>query len=167
MCDTAAVGAAYFQASGDQALTYQVRAVSGDMPSTPGVAAIAAHGLPADVPLMRALEPTSQAMFFGDCHTASETEGFIDLGVASLAAAPVRRADGKLMGAFLMHTFNQHTWNDSEAALSSPGSGEASPGALSSPRGSAGCSSIGQNGFAWASLASMPQNSYFFPLPLV
>ncbi len=123
VCDTAAVGAAYFQASGDQALTYQVRAASGEMPSTPGMAAIAAHGLPADVPLMRALEGTSQAMFFDDCHTASETRGFIDLGVASLAAAPVRRADGKLMGAFLMHTFDQHTWGDSEAALFSMVSG--------------------------------------------
>jgi putative nucleotidyltransferase with HDIG domain len=121
--DTAAVGAAYFQAAGDHALTYQVRAASGDMPSTPGMAAIAAHGLPADVPLMRALESTSQALFFDDCQTAAETQGFIDLGVASLAAAPVRRADGRLIGAFLMHTFERHIWSDSEAALFSMVSG--------------------------------------------
>ena len=121
--DTAAVGAAYFQASGDHALTYQVRAASGDMPNTPGMAAIAAHGLPADVPLMRALEGTSEAMFFDDCRLASETEGFTELGVASLAAAPVRRADGRLMGAFLMHTFDHHVWETSEAALFSMVSG--------------------------------------------
>ena len=123
VADTAAVGAAYFQASGDQALTYQVRAAWGDMPNTPCISAIAAHGLPADVPLMRALAGSPQAMFFDDCHSAAETQGFTDLGVASLAAAPVRRADGKLIGAFLMHTFDKHTWGDSEAALFSMVSG--------------------------------------------
>lgn len=121
--DTAAVGAAYFQASGEEALSYQVRAASGEMPATPGMAAIAAHGLPADVPLMHALQGSSQALFFDDCQAAPETAGFIALGVASLAAAPVRRADGQLMGAFLMHTFAPHAWDDGEAALFSMVSG--------------------------------------------
>ncbi|CAM4236748.1 hypothetical protein [Deinococcus marmoris] len=61
---TAAVGSAYFQVSGAQALTYQVRAAWGQMPQTPGMQHIAAHGLPADTPLMRALVSSARPLFF-------------------------------------------------------------------------------------------------------
>ncbi len=111
---TAAVGSAYFQASGDQALVYRVRAASGEMPTTPGMAAIAAHGLPADAPLLQALHDGPGARFFDDCQNCAETAGFTDLGVASLSAAPVMRPDGQLLGALLMHTFEPHIWDDRE-----------------------------------------------------
>ena len=121
--NTAAVGAAYFQVRPDQlglsplnadALTYQVRAASGEMPTTPGMQAIAAHGLPADTPLMRALRGRHTPIFFDDTSLRPETAGFPELGVASLAAAPVLSVDGDLLGAFLMHTFEAHAWNDDE-----------------------------------------------------
>ncbi|MGI8748631.1 MAG: HD-GYP domain-containing protein, partial [Deinococcus sp.] len=121
--ETAAVGSAYFQLAGAEVLTYQVRAAWGELPQTPGMAAIAAHGLPSDTPLMRALEGSAGALFFDDTGQSAETEGFPALGVASLAAAPVRRADGALIGAFLMHTFKQHTWATPEATLFSMVSG--------------------------------------------
>ena len=56
--NTAAVGSAFFQVSG-AALSYHVRAATGEMPDSPQMQAIAAHGLPADTPLMRALEGCS------------------------------------------------------------------------------------------------------------
>lgn len=120
---TAAVGSAYFQADGANVLAYRVRAAWGDLPQTPGMQAIAAHGLPAETPLMRALENSAAPLFFDDTGTHAETEGFPDLGVASLAAAPVRSANGRLLGAFLMHTFEPHTWAAGEAALFSMVSG--------------------------------------------
>ncbi|GGK19157.1 phosphohydrolase [Deinococcus malanensis] len=120
---TAAVGSAYFQADTQRVLSYHVRAASGEMPQNPGMQAIAAHGLPADMPLMRALESSHVPLFFDDTQAAPETEGFSPLGVTSLAAAPVRRANGQLIGAFLMHTFKPHTWAAEEAALFSLVSG--------------------------------------------
>ena len=111
---TAAVGSAYFQASGDRALVYRVRAASGELPSTPGMAATLAHGLPADAPLMQALHDGSSGRFFDDCQDCAETADFTALGVASLSAAPVMRPDGQLLGALLMHTFEPHIWDDRE-----------------------------------------------------
>jgi putative nucleotidyltransferase with HDIG domain len=112
---TAADGAAFFQVDAG-ALAYHARAASGEMPSGPVMAAIAAHGLPAETPLMRALRGANAPLFFDDTSVAPDAAGFPDLGVASLAAAPVRRADGRLLGAFLMHTFAAHAWSPDEAA---------------------------------------------------
>ncbi|MDL2344954.1 HD domain-containing protein [Deinococcus sp. MIMF12] len=114
--ETAAVGSAYFQTGGGT-LNYHVRAATGEMPSTEGMAAVAAHGLPAQTPLLRALEGTHGPLFFDDTARDPRTAGFPELGVASLAAAPVRRGDGHLLGAFLMHTFEPHVWQPGEAAL--------------------------------------------------
>ena len=114
---TAAVGSAYLQASGNQALVYRVRVAAGEMLVTPGMAARAAHGLPVAAPLMQSLQDGAGAMFFDECQLASETAGFGDLGVASLSAAPVVRPDGHLLGALLMHTFEPHVWEDHEQAL--------------------------------------------------
>lgn len=114
--DTAAVGSAYFQTD-TRALTYSVRAATGAMPQTAGMQAVAAHGLPADTPLMRALERAQAPLFFDDTRRSPETQGFPELGVASVAAAPVRSADGRLLGAFLMHTFEPHVWQTQEATL--------------------------------------------------
>jgi hypothetical protein len=59
--------------------------------------AILAHGLPADAPLMRALERATAPLFFDDVTLATETAGFPELGVVSLAAAPVRHRDRSLL----------------------------------------------------------------------
>ena len=120
---TAAVGSAYFQVGGEGALTYQVRAAWGEMPQTPGMQHIAVHGLPTDTPLMRALEASTHPLFFDDTAVSSETAGFPELGVASLAACPVCDAGGRLLGAFLMHTLEPHRWQAEEAALFSMVSG--------------------------------------------
>ncbi|WP_293912221.1 HD domain-containing phosphohydrolase [Deinococcus sp.] len=146
--NTAAVGAAYFQVKHGQVkhsqvkhsqveqlqlqgsppdlglqtsppLIYQVRAAAGEMPGTPGMQAIAAHGLPSDTPLLRALLSRRTPMFFGDTRLHPESAGFPELGVASLAAAPVLSARGELLGAFLMHTFELHAWSDEEMRLCS------------------------------------------------
>ncbi|TSA84499.1 HD domain-containing protein [Deinococcus detaillensis] len=124
---TAAVGAAYFQLklpSGEvqnaalpQALIYQVRAAAGEMPTTSGMRAVAAHGLPSDTPLMQALLTRRTPMFFDNTSVRPETIGFPELGVVSLAAAPVLGKRGELLGAFLMHTFEAHTWTEEEVRL--------------------------------------------------
>jgi putative nucleotidyltransferase with HDIG domain len=111
---TAAEGAAYFQTNGR---TFQARAASGVMPTGPVMAAILAHGLPADSPLIVALDKATSPLFFDDTSATPITAGFPDLGVASLAAAPVRGRQGGLLGAFLMHTFERHDWTESEADL--------------------------------------------------
>ncbi|OLV18223.1 HD-GYP domain-containing protein [Deinococcus marmoris] len=114
---TAAVGSAYFQVSGTQALNYQVRAAWGEMPKTLEMQHLAVHGLPADTPLMRALVSSARPLFFDDTAAAPQTVGFPELGVASLAACPVCDAGGRLLGAFLMHTLEPHRWQAEEAAL--------------------------------------------------
>jgi len=133
---TAAVGAAYFQIAAPAAspptssplgglpgpfqpvpLIYQVRAAAGELPNTPGMQAIAAHGLPADTPLMQALYSRRTPMFFDDVAMQPQTAGFPELGVASLAAAPVLGMGGELLGAFLMHTFVLHAWSEEEVRL--------------------------------------------------
>lgn len=111
---TAAEGAAYFQTSGP---TYRARSASGVMPTGPMMDAILAHGLPVDAPLLIALDGATSPLFFDDTAATPITVGFPDLGVASLAAAPVRGRHGGLLGAFLMHTFQQHDWTESEADL--------------------------------------------------
>ena len=111
---TAAVGSAYFQLGDGM---FKARSASGEMPAGPVMDAILAHGLPNDTPLMRALGTTRVPLFFDDTHAAPETAGFPELGVASLAAAPVLCRNGRLQGAFLMHTFETHTWKTQECDL--------------------------------------------------
>ena len=111
---TAAAGSAYFQVGGDM---FKARSASGVLPQGPAMDAILAHGLPADTPLMRALETSSAPLFFDDTAGSAQTSGFPELGVASLAAAPVRGRDGTLQGAFLMHTFEPHDWDARECDL--------------------------------------------------
>ena len=111
---TAAAGSAYFESGGG---FFMARAAAGVMPDGPAMDAILAHGLPADTPLMRALQAAPAALFFDDTRTAPETAGFSQLGVKSLAAAPVRDRQGGLLGAFLMHTFEPHVWREREADL--------------------------------------------------
>lgn len=111
---TAAAGAAYFQVDGT---LYFPRAASGELPVGPGMEAIAAYGLPGETPLLQALQASSVPLFFPDTTRANEAAGFPDLGVASLAAAPVRDMNDDLLGAFLMHTFEQHAWTSFEATL--------------------------------------------------
>lgn len=123
VASTAAVGSAYFQVGDPGALAYHVRAAWGEMPQSPGMQAIAAHGLPRDTPLMQALEGCTRPLFFDDTASCPETLGFPELGVVSLAASPVHAADGQLLGAFLMHTFEPHVWSADEAALFSMVSG--------------------------------------------
>ncbi len=113
---TAAAGSAYFQTDG---LTpaYHARAAAGYLPEGEGMAAILAHGLPAETPLMQALREARLPLFYDDTGRSPETAGFPDLGVCSLAAAPVRSRDGVLIGAFLMHTFVPHAWSTDEAGV--------------------------------------------------
>lgn len=111
---TQAVGSAYFQASGE---IYAARAASGEMPAGPAMEAILAHGLPAETPLMQALKRSDHPLFFDDTTRHAETAGFPELGVKSLAAAPVRDRQGRFLGAFLMHTFVRNPWEVHEADL--------------------------------------------------
>lgn len=111
---TAAAGSAYFQVGGEM---FKARSASGVMPQGPAMEAILAHGLPSDTPLMRALEQSSAPLFFDNTVDATETVGFPELGVTSLAAAPVRNRDGALLGAFLMHTLELHEWETRECDL--------------------------------------------------
>lgn len=111
---TAAAGSAYFQMESE---SFYARSAVGVMPTGPVMDAILAHGLPAETPLMRALERAEAPLYFDDTGAAPEAAGFPDLGVRSLVAAPVRDRSGHLHGAFLMHTFESHCWSDGEAAL--------------------------------------------------
>ena len=111
---TDAVGSAYFQ-SGAQVFT--ARAASGVMPEGPVMEHILTHGLPDETPLFRALAEREQPLFFNNTGEHTEAAGFPELNVASLAAAPVCNRDGALIGAFLMHTFEQHTWTSRETEL--------------------------------------------------
>lgn len=114
VAQTAAAGSAYFQVGGE---VFKARSASGVMPQGPVMEAILAHGLPANTPLMQALEISTVPLFFDDTEVALETAGFPELGVTSLAAAPVRGRQGELLGAFLMHTFSCHAWDEREADL--------------------------------------------------
>ena len=111
---TAAVGSAYFQMDGGM---FQARSAAGTMPQGADMDAILAHGLPAETPLMAALQGSRAPLFFDDTFAAPEAAGFPALGVLSLAAAPVLGRDGGLRGAFLMHTFEPHTWEARECDL--------------------------------------------------
>ncbi len=111
---TAAAGSAYFQTGGE---VFRARSASGVMPQGPVMEAILAHGLPVGTPLMQALEASAIPLFFDDTGVALEAAGFPELGVTSLAAAPVRGRQGELLGAFLMHTFNCHAWDERESDL--------------------------------------------------
>lgn len=111
---TTAVGAAYFQASGT---VFTARASSGVMPTGPAMDRILVHGLPFETPLLQLLHTRTDACFFDDTQRDSATLGFPELGVASLAAAPVHTPDGAFLGAFLMHTFAMHEWTRDERHL--------------------------------------------------
>jgi hypothetical protein len=111
---TAAVGSAYFQ-SHDSA--FIARAASGQMPQGPGMDAILLHGLPRNTPLLQALMHSDSALFFDDTDAQVETTGFPELGVRSIAAAPVHAPAGGFLGAFLMHTFVRHCWTRPEQQL--------------------------------------------------
>jgi response regulator RpfG family c-di-GMP phosphodiesterase len=111
---TAAVGSAYFQAGGE---SFIARAAHGAMPQGPEMDAILLHGLPRDTPLLQALMHRSTVRFFNSTATHPETAGFPQLGVKSLAAAPVHAPDGSFLGAFLMHTFVEHQWGRAEQQL--------------------------------------------------
>ena len=113
---TAAAGSAYFQSNG-LAPAYHARAAAGSLPEGEGMAAILAHGLPAETPLMQALRNSHLPLFYDDTSRSPDTAGFPDLGVCSLAAAPVRSREGSLLGAFLMHTFVPHAWSTDEAGV--------------------------------------------------
>ncbi|WP_407571485.1 HD-GYP domain-containing protein [Deinococcus altitudinis] len=113
---TAAAGSAYFHTDG---LTpaYHARAAAGYLPEGEGMDAILAHGLPAETPLMQTLRNARVPLFYDDTRLSSDTAGFPELGVCSLAAAAVRDRQGVLIGAFLMHTFVPHAWGTDEAGL--------------------------------------------------
>lgn len=111
---TAASGAAYFQADGH---FYFARAASGVMPAGPAMDEIAVHGLPDHTPIFTAMARAGSPLFIGDTSEAEASAGFPDLGVTSLAAAPIRDSEGRVLGAFLMHTFEHHEWTTGEAAL--------------------------------------------------
>lgn len=111
---TEADGAAYFELA-DR--FFIARAAAGVLPEGPIMSEILALGLPGDTPLMRALEAAPAPRFFDDTADDEATDVFATLGVASLAAAPVRNVHGDLVGAFLMHTFTIHSWTDREADL--------------------------------------------------
>lgn len=112
--DTAAVGAGYFQRDGH---LFHARAASGDMPEDEQFTAVLAHGLPEDLPLLAQLKERSEPLFFSDTAADGRVEAFASFGVKSLAAAPVHSTGGDFLGSFLMHTFEQHRWNEGESAL--------------------------------------------------
>ncbi|MFC3832012.1 MULTISPECIES: HD-GYP domain-containing protein [Deinococcus] len=113
---TAAVGSGYFQWR-DQTLTFAARAGSGHMPDGPIMAALLAHGLPGDLPLMDELRAASGVLFFPDTRDDAATAGFPELGVLALLAAPVRARSGELVGALLAHVFTPHLWTADERVL--------------------------------------------------
>lgn len=112
---TAAVGAVYLGRDGEHRARYAVRAASGELPPALGLPG----GLPATVPLMRALEGSARPLFLdstgGGADRLSASAGGV--GVASLAAAPIRVEGGPLLGAFVMYTAEPHVWDLEEAAL--------------------------------------------------
>ncbi|GGJ30030.1 phosphohydrolase [Deinococcus roseus] len=112
---TAAVGAAYFQLKDDQ--MYHARTAAGELPEGEAMQAILMHGLPSNLPLLQALQEATQPLFFPVTAEDPVATGFPQLGVQSLAAAPVRDAQGQLQGAFLMHTFQEHRWTVQEKQL--------------------------------------------------
>lgn len=113
---TAAVGAGYFQLR-EGTLAFHARAASGEMPQGPLMEALLAHGLPGDLPLLRALASTQGALFFGDTRGHPEAQGFPELGVLALTAAPIHDAGGRLVGTLLSHAFAPHEWTDGERTL--------------------------------------------------
>jgi putative nucleotidyltransferase with HDIG domain len=110
---TAAVGAGYFQWR-EATLAYHARSASGEMPDGPQMAALLAHGLPGNLPLLRALERADGVLYFGETQGCEVAAGFPDLGVRALLAAPVISQSGQLVGALLAHVFVPHTWTPAE-----------------------------------------------------
>ena len=111
---TGAVGAIFFQDCGD---VHIPQVLHGLLPEGPVLEQIKEYGLPAETPLMVALKESPQPFFFGNTEHHDTTTGFPELGVASLAAAPIRDAHGVFVGAVVLHTFDHHNWDASEANL--------------------------------------------------
>lgn len=112
--ETGAVGAIFFQYRGD---VYIPEVIHGSLPEGPVLEQIKSYGLPAETPLMVALKESPQPFFFGNTEHHDTTTGFPELGVASLAAAPIRDAHGVFVGAVVLHTRDHHDWDASEANL--------------------------------------------------
>ena len=112
--ETAAVGAAYFEAGNG---AFFARSAAGIMPTGPAMDMILAHGLPMGMPLLEALPQIAHPLMIDDTAAEYASTGFQDLGVHSLAAAPVLDFAGNLLGAFLMHCFEPHVWTDQEIEL--------------------------------------------------
>ena len=113
---TAAVGAGYFQWR-EATLAYHARSASGEMPEGPQMAALLAHGLPGNLPLLRALERADGVLYFEETEGSEVAAGFPDLGVRALLAAPVLSQSGQLVGALLAHVFTPHVWTPAERQL--------------------------------------------------
>ncbi|WP_288433333.1 HD-GYP domain-containing protein [uncultured Deinococcus sp.] len=113
---TAAVGAGYFQWR-EATLAYHARSASGEMPEGPQMAALLAHGLPGNMPLLRALERAEGVLYFEETQDCEIAAGFPDLGVRALLAAPVTSQSGELVGALLAHVFTPHVWTPAERQL--------------------------------------------------
>lgn len=116
VAQTAAVGAGYFQWR-EATLAYHARSASGEMPDGPEMAALLAHGLPGNLPLLRALEGADGVLYFDDTAQNEVAAGFPDLGVRALLAAPVLSRSGQLVGALLAHVFVPHVWTPAERRL--------------------------------------------------
>jgi hypothetical protein len=110
---TRAVGAAYFQDQGD---VFMARAVAGILPPGSAMEQILLHGLPPTTPLLQTLQRRDTALFI-DTTANPEAAGFPELGVPSLAAAPVHDPSGVFLGAFLMYSFQPHHWTPIEQQL--------------------------------------------------
>ncbi|QLG10545.1 HD domain-containing protein [Deinococcus sp. D7000] len=116
VAQTSAEGAGYFQLA-DQTLAYHARAASGVMPEGPAMDALLAHGLPRELPLISALEASPNILYFQDTDGEPAANGFPELGVCALIAAPIHDRAGRLVGALLAHVFQPHDWSPPERHL--------------------------------------------------
>ncbi|MFP4644439.1 MAG: HD domain-containing phosphohydrolase [Spirochaetales bacterium] len=112
--ETSAVGAAYWQDSGD---LLRNRACYGQMPASEEFELLMADGLPTNLPLLESLRTQGSPVLIEDTGEDSRCHQFHGFGIASLAAAPVINRGGEFVGAFLMHTFGRHTWSPAERGL--------------------------------------------------
>ncbi len=109
---TAAVGAAYFQLTGTGCLNAQTRTAAGKVPFADSVPHCVCGQLTLGQPLIRALKGSTGPLFVDGA-----TPSLTPLGVASLAASPVRSGTHQLLGAVVLYTFTPHVWDTGEATL--------------------------------------------------